>query len=268
MVQNEIIRFSNVTFKYDEDEPTALANVTFNIKRGKWTSIVGHNGSGKSTIAKLLMGINNNYEGDIIVKDIKVSEENIDEVRKHIGIVFQNPDNQFIGSTVEYDVAFGMENQGIEYSLMHTIVDQVLTEVGMLEMKTFEPSHLSGGQKQRVAIAGILAMSPDVIILDEATAMLDPEGKESIMNLIKAIQDERHLTVISITHDLEEAVEADEIIVMNKGKVYKQDVPEEIFKEGAYLTEIGLDLPFAMRMNSLLLNNYTFSSFEQLVNRL
>lgn len=268
MVQNEIIRFSNVTFKYDEDEPTALANVTFNIKRGKWTSIVGHNGSGKSTIAKLLMGINNNYEGDIIVKDIKVSEENIDEVRKHIGIVFQNPDNQFIGSTVEYDVAFGMENQGIEYSLMHTIVDQVLTEVGMLEMKTFEPSHLSGGQKQRVAIAGILAMSPDVIILDEATAMLDPEGKESIMNLIKAIQDERHLTVISITHDLEEAVEADEIIVMNKGKVYKQDVPEEIFKEGAYLTEIGLDLPFAMRMNSLLLNNYAFSSFEQLVNRL
>ncbi|MEY8597744.1 energy-coupling factor transporter ATPase [Mammaliicoccus lentus] len=268
MMQNEIIRFSNVTFKYDEDEPTALENVTFNIKRGKWTSIVGHNGSGKSTIAKLLMGINNNYEGDIIVKDIKVSEENIDEVRKHIGIVFQNPDNQFIGSTVEYDVAFGMENQGIEYSLMHTIVDQVLTEVGMLEMKTFEPSHLSGGQKQRVAIAGILAMSPDVIILDEATAMLDPEGKESIMNLIKTIQDERHLTVISITHDLEEAVEADEIIVMNKGKVYKQDVPEEIFKEGAYLTEIGLDLPFAMRMNSLLLNNYAFSSFEQLVNRL
>ncbi len=268
MVQNEIIRFSNVTFKYDEDEPTALENVTFNIKRGKWTSIVGHNGSGKSTIAKLLMGINNNYEGDIIVKDIKVSEENVDEVRKHIGIVFQNPDNQFIGSTVEYDVAFGMENQGIEYSLMHTIVDQVLTEVGMLEMKTFEPSHLSGGQKQRVAIAGILAMSPDVIILDEATAMLDPEGKESIMNLIKTIQDERHLTVISITHDLEEAVEADEIIVMNKGKVYKQDVPEEIFKEGAYLTEIGLDLPFAMRMNSLLLNNYAFSSFEQLVNRL
>lgn len=268
MVQNEIIRFSNVTFKYDEDEPTALENVTFNIKRGKWTSIVGHNGSGKSTIAKLLMGINNNYEGDIIVKDIKVSEENIDEVRKHIGIVFQNPDNQFIGSTVEYDVAFGMENQGIEYSLMHTIVDQVLTEVSMLEMKTFEPSHLSGGQKQRVAIAGILAMSPDVIILDEATAMLDPEGKESIMNLIKTIQDERHLTVISITHDLEEAVEADEIIVMNKGKVYKQDVPEEIFKEGAYLTEIGLDLPFAMRMNSLLLNNYAFSSFEQLVNRL
>ncbi|WP_239724185.1 MULTISPECIES: energy-coupling factor transporter ATPase [unclassified Mammaliicoccus] len=268
MVQNEIIRFSNVTFKYDEDEPTALENVTFNIKRGKWTSIVGHNGSGKSTIAKLLMGINNNYEGDIIVKDIKVSEKNIDEVRKHIGIVFQNPDNQFIGSTVEYDVAFGMENQGIEYSLMHTIVDQVLTEVGMLEMKTFEPSHLSGGQKQRVAIAGILAMSPDVIILDEATAMLDPEGKESIMNLIKTIQDERHLTVISITHDLEEAVEADEIIVMNKGKVYKQDVPEEIFKEGAYLTEIGLDLPFAMRMNSLLLNNYAFSSFEQLVNRL
>ena len=259
MVQNEIIRFSNVTFKYDEDEPTALENVTFNIKRGKWTSIVGHNGSGKSTIAKLLMGINNNYEGDIIVKDIKVSEENIDEVRKHIGIVFQNPVNQFIGSTVEYDVAFGMENQGIEYSLMHTIVDQVLTEVGMLEMKTFEPSHLSGGQKQRVAIAGIL---------DEATAMLDPEGKESIMNLIKTIQDERHLTVISITHDLEEAVEADEIIVMNKGKVYKQDVPEEIFKEGAYLTEIGLDLPFAMRMNSLLLNNYAFSSFEQLVNRL
>ena len=215
MVQNEIIRFSNVTFKYDEDEPTALENVTFNIKRGKWTSIVGHNGSGKSTIAKLLMGINNNYEGDIIVKDIKVSEENIDEVRKHIGIVFQNPDNQFIGSTVEYDVAFGMENQGIEYSLMHTIVDQVLTEVGMLEMKTFEPSHLSGGQKQRVAIAGILAMSPDVIILDEPTTNLDEQSIEELWISLKNISANKICLVV--THDQSFALRCDRVLkLLNK----------------------------------------------------
>nr|WP_263315000.1 energy-coupling factor transporter ATPase [Mammaliicoccus sp. Marseille-Q6498] len=268
MVQNDIIRFSNVTFKYDEDGPTALKDVSFNIKRGKWTSIVGHNGSGKSTIAKLLMGINQKYQGEIFLENTIVSEETIDEVRRHIGIVFQNPDNQFIGSTVEYDVAFGMENQGITYDVMHDIVDQVLNEVGMSDMKEFEPSHLSGGQKQRVAIAGILAMSPDIMILDEATAMLDPEGKESIMNLIKSIQVEHNLTVISITHDLEEAVDADEIIVMNKGQLYKQDVPQEIFKDGAYLTEIGLDLPFSMKMNRLLLNDYEFTTFEQLVNRL
>ncbi|MBM6629071.1 energy-coupling factor transporter ATPase [Mammaliicoccus vitulinus] len=268
MVQEKIIRFSNVTFKYDENEPAALHDVSFSIQKGKWTSIVGHNGSGKSTIAKLLMGINQKYDGNIQVGDLTLSEETIEEARKHIGIVFQNPDNQFIGSTVEYDVAFGMENQSVAYSVMHDIVDQVLNEVGMSDMKSFEPSHLSGGQKQRVAIAGILAMSPDVMILDEATAMLDPEGKESIMNLIKSIQEEHHLTVISITHDLEEAINADDMIVMNKGEVYKQDVPKEIFKEGAYLNEIGLDLPFSMRMNYLLYNNYEFTTFEQLVNRL
>lgn len=268
MVQEKIIRFANVTFKYDENEPAALRDVTFDIEKGKWTSIVGHNGSGKSTIAKLLMGINQKYIGSINVGDLTLSEDSIDEVRKHIGIVFQNPDNQFIGSTVEYDVAFGMENQSIEYDIMHQTVDQVLNEVDMSDMKSFEPSHLSGGQKQRVAIAGILAMSPDIMILDEATAMLDPEGKESIMNLIKSIQDQHQLTVISITHDLEEAINADEIIVMNKGQVYKQDVPQEIFKDGAYLNEIGLDLPFSMRMNYLLHNNYKFTTFEQLVNRL
>ncbi|MEB5649185.1 energy-coupling factor transporter ATPase [Mammaliicoccus sciuri] len=268
MVQENLIRFSNVTFKYDENEPAALRDVSFNIQKGKWTSIVGHNGSGKSTIAKLMTGINQNYEGEIVVDGILLSNDTIDEVRRHVGIVFQNPDNQFIGSTVEYDVAFGMENQSIDYHVMHEIVDEVLTEVGMSNMKTFEPSHLSGGQKQRVAIAGILAMSPDIMILDEATAMLDPEGKESIMNLIKSIQSEHHLTVISITHDLEEAINADEIIVMNKGEVYKQDIPGEIFKQGAYLTEIGLDLPFAMRMNYLLNHNYEYTTFEQLVNRI
>ncbi|GGI41063.1 energy-coupling factor transporter ATP-binding protein EcfA1 [Mammaliicoccus stepanovicii] len=267
MPQN-IIKFSNITFKYDEDAPNALNDVSFEIKRGKWTSIVGHNGSGKSTIAKLIMGIHEQFEGEIVVDNMMVSENNIDEVRKHVGIVFQNPDNQFIGSTVEYDIAFGMENQSIEYETMHKIVDQVLVEVDMQSMKTFEPSRLSGGQKQRIAIAGILAMSPDIIILDEATAMLDPEGKESIMSLIKSIQLDRQLTVISITHDLDEAVLADEIIVMNQGEVYKQDKPEEIFKEGATLTNIGLDLPFSIRMNKLLLNKYEYTTFDELVNRL
>lgn len=268
MERDEIIQFSNVTFKYDDDAPVALNDVSLKIEKGKWTSIVGHNGSGKSTIAKLIIGIHQNFDGKIELNDIVVSEENIDQVRKHVGIVFQNPDNQFIGSTVEYDIAFGMENQGVEFQMMHDIVDDVVSEVGMSTMKTFEPSRLSGGQKQRVAIAGILAMSPDLIILDEATAMLDPEGRESIMKLIKKIQTTRELTVISITHDLEEVVSSDEVIVMNEGEVFMQGPPKEIFKAGDALSTIGLDLPFVMKMNRLLFNDNQFITLEQLVNRL
>lgn len=268
MVQNEIIRFSNVTFKYDEDEPTALENVTFNIKRGKWTSIVGHNGSGKSTIAKLLMGINNNYEGDIIVKDIKVSEENIDEVRKHIGIVFQNPENQFVGSTVEYDVAFGLENHAVTYEKMRELVPKALLDVDMLDRAEYEPQSLSGGQKQRVAIAGVLALNTDIIILDEATSMLDPAGRKELLTLIHQLKADNDVTIISITHDLSEAAEADHLVVLNEGTVFQTGLPQSIFNYADRLTDIGLDLPFSIRMNQYLSDTTEYITYEGLLKKL
>ena len=267
----EVLSLDGVSFAYEIEEDVlvqAVENVSFSIREGEWLSIVGHNGSGKSTLAKLMIGLLFPASGTVNVFLEPLTETNLWDIRSQLGVVFQNPDNQFVGATVQDDVAFALENNGVTYEEMQIRVKEALQQVDMSAYATHEPHHLSGGQKQRVAIAGALAMSPSILILDEATSMLDPQGRREVINLITTLRRTTGLTVISITHDLEEAVEADEIIVMNKGKVYKQDVPEEIFKEGAYLTEIGLDLPFAMRMNSLLLNNYAFSSFEQLVNRL
>ena len=173
----EIIKFDHVSFKYNSDEPLALNDVSFSIPRGKWTSIVGHNGSGKSTIAKLMIGIQKPFEGQIYLNGISINDDNLNELRQHIGIVFQNPENQFVGSTVEFDVAFGLENNAIAYEKMHEIVPKALADVDMLDRATYEPQSLSCGQKQRVAIAGVLALNTDIIILDEATSMLDPEGR-------------------------------------------------------------------------------------------
>lgn len=263
-----IIEFKNVSFQYQSDSAFTLNNVSFSVPIGKWTSIVGHNGSGKSTIAKLMVGIEEAYEGQILFKNEKIDNSNIHKIRKQIGIVFQNPDNQFVGSIVKFDVAFGLENHAIPHDEMHIKVDKALSEVDMLNKADYEPHSLSGGQKQRVAIAGVLALNPSVIILDEATTMLDPDAKVSLLKLVREVKEDNEVTIISITHDLDEAMEADHVIVMNKGTVFKQGSPEEIFKYTDELTSIGLDLPFSMKMNQLLGFDSSFVTYEGLVKRL
>ncbi|MFW3612039.1 energy-coupling factor transporter ATPase [Staphylococcus caprae] len=263
-----IIEFKNVSFQYQSDSAFTLNNVSFSVPIGKWTSIVGHNGSGKSTIAKLMVGIEEAYEGQILFKNEKIDNSNIHKIRKQIGIVFQNPDNQFVGSIVKFDVAFGLENHEVPHDEMHIKVDKALSEVDMLNKADYEPHSLSGGQKQRVAIAGVLALNPSVIILDEATTMLDPDAKVSLLKLVREVKEDNEVTIISITHDLDEAMEADHVIVMNKGTVFKQGSPEEIFKYTDELTSIGLDLPFSMKMNQLLGFDSSFVTYEGLVKRL
>src|SRR5699024_2345991 len=268
VTHDNIITFNHVSFKYNSDERFALNDVSFDIPKGRWTSIVGHNGSGKSTIAKLMVGIESPFSGDIYLCDRLVQEDNMDYLRQHIGIVFQNPENQFVGSTVEYDVAFGLENNGVTYGSMHNIVPKALADVEMLERAEYEPQSLSGGQKQRVAIAGVLALNTDIIILDEATSMLDPAGRNELLSLIHRLKEEKDVTIISITHDLSEAVEADHIVVLNKGKVYQTGLPQEIFSEGESLSHIGLDLPFSMRMHQQLLGATDYITYEGLVRKL
>lgn len=248
---DKIVTVDNVSFRYDEHN-LALKNVTFNIKEGEWLAIVGHNGSGKSTLAKLLNGLHFPKTGKITVAGETIDEESIWEIRRQIGMVFQNPDNQFVGTTVQDDVAFGLENNGIEREIMISRVNEALQRVEMTDFINHEPHNLSGGQKQRVAIAGVLALRPKIIILDEATSMLDPRGREEVLNIVRELKDESNMTVVSITHDLEEAVKADRIIVMNQGEVFHSGTPAEIFQMEEKLLEIGLDMPFTVKMRLLL----------------
>lgn len=243
-----IVSLKEVTFQYDGQERNALNHVSFEIYEGEWLAIVGHNGSGKSTMAKLLNGLQFPKEGEITVSGMKLVEENIWDIRKKIGMVFQNPDNQFVGTTVQDDVAFGLENMGIPREEMIHRVEDSLKKVKMDTFLHQEPHHLSGGQKQRVAIAGVLALRPAIIILDEATSMLDPRGRAEVLETVRTLKDEKALTVISITHDLEEAAKADRIIVMNKGEVFREGSPEEIFSMDDQLIQLGLDIPFSVKM--------------------
>ncbi|MCU5745132.1 energy-coupling factor transporter ATPase [Staphylococcus sp. SQ8-PEA] len=265
---NHIIALENVSYRYKEEGPLVLDNVSFSIPKGKWTSIVGHNGSGKSTLTKLLVGIETQSEGTIYFNDTQINTRNLNLLRKNIGIVFQNPENQFVGSTVEYDVAFGLENYAVEYQTMQHIVPEVLRDVGMLEYRNAEPASLSGGQKQRVAIAGVLAINTEVIILDEAISMLDPEGRKEVLELIRKIQRERQITVISITHDLNEVVDADHLIVVDRGKVYEEGRPEDVLTYGKPLDSIGLEYPFAMRMYNMVGHDLKYLTYEELVDQL
>lgn len=252
-MSDNIIEVRNVTFTYTEAKTPALSDVSLNIKRGSWTAIIGHNGSGKSTLARLLNGLlvpDNDQEASITVDGIKLSDDTVWDVRNRLGIVFQNPDNQFVGATVADDIAFGLENRNVPRLEMLKIVDRVIKQVGMEEFYHAEPARLSGGQKQRVAIAGIVALKPKVIILDESTSMLDPEGKKEVLELIRQVKAENDLTVISITHDIEEASSADDIIILNDGKIIKDGSPKEIFQDSAMLVDLGLAVPFA---NQLLL---------------
>lgn len=254
-MKKPIVSLENISFRYDNSETYALQNVTFDIYEGEWLAIVGHNGSGKSTMAKLLNGLQFPQQGEITVAGIKLNESSVWETRRKVGMVFQNPDNQFVGSTVEDDVAFGLENNGIEREEMVQRVYQSLKKVKMDQFLNQEPHHLSGGQKQRVAIAGVLALRPSIIILDEATSMLDPRGREEVLETVRELKGEKNLTVISITHDLDEAAKADRMIVMNKGMVYREGSPEEIFSMEEELVGLGLDIPFAVKMSNAFRQN-------------
>ena len=252
-----IIDVKNLSFRYKESqEYYDVKGITFHVKRGEWLSIVGHNGSGKSTTVRLIDGLLEAESGEIVIDGQRLTEENVWNIRRQIGMVFQNPDNQFVGATVEDDVAFGLENQGLSRQEMKKRVEEALDLVGMLDFKKREPARLSGGQKQRVAIAGVVALRPAILILDEATSMLDPEGRRELIETVKGIRKDYDMTVISITHDLEEVAMSDRVLVMKKGSIESTNSPRELFSRND-LDQIGLDDPFANQLkNSLSQNGY------------
>ncbi len=244
MSTENIIECENVIFSYPDSPVFALNCVSLSVKKGEFLSVIGHNGSGKSTLARLLNGLLEADAGKITVLGMDVSEgKNAVEIRKHVGVVFQNPDNQMVASIVEDDVAFGPENIGIEREEIGRRIEWSLNAVGMENYRTATPTRLSGGQKQRIAVAGVLAIKPDVIILDESTAMLDPKGRKEVIEVVRRLNKEEGMTVILITHFMEEALLADRTIVMNKGEIALHGTPEEIFESGSALETFGLSLP-------------------------
>lgn len=247
-----IIDVENITFHYDQTANPALDDVSIQVNKGEWLAIVGHNGSGKSTLARILNGLFIPDKGNVHVCGIALTKQTIWDIRKHVGMVFQNPDNQFVGTTVKDDVAFGLENNGVPRDEMVKRIEWATKKVKMDQFLEHEPHHLSGGQKQRVAIASVIAVQPDIIILDEATSMLDPVGREEVIQTVRELNQQGELTVISITHDLEEASKADRIIVMNGGKKFAEGTPAEVFKLDDQLVKIGLDLPFPLQLSKRL----------------
>ncbi len=251
-MMTNIIEVKNLKYKYNrEDERYTLNDVSFHVKQGEWLSIIGHNGSGKSTTVRLIDGLLEAESGDIYIDGDALTIDNVWDKRRLIGMVFQNPDNQFVGATVEDDVAFGLENQGIPLEEMRSRVDEALELVGMTDFKTREPARLSGGQKQRVAIAGVVALRPKIIILDEATSMLDPEGRLDLIKIVREIKDRHGMTVISITHDLDEVALSDRVIVMKNGQVESISTPNELFMRED-LVDLDLDRPFTTELASSL----------------
>ncbi|VLM70769.1 ABCtransporter ATP-binding protein cobalt transport [Streptococcus pneumoniae] len=250
-----IIDVKNLSFRYKENQNYYdVKDITFHVKRGEWLSIAGHNGSGKSTTVRLIDGLLEAESGEIVIDGQCLTEENVWNIRRKIGMVFQNPDNQFVGATVEDDVAFGLENQGLSRQEMKKRVEEALALVGMLDFKKREPARLSGGQKQRVAIAGVVALRPAILILDEATSMLDPEGRRELIGTVKGIRKDYDMTVISITHDLEEVAMSDRVLVMKKGEIESTSSPRELFSRND-LEQIGLDDPFANQLKKSLSHN-------------
>ncbi len=262
MKMDNIIEIKNVTYEYTDDDGgvhAAIKNVSLGIERGSFTVILGHNGSGKSTLAKLLNGLNKPTNGEVLVDGINTKAEETEiEVKRRVGMVFQNPDNQLIASIVEEDVAFGPENLGIAPAEIRERVDDALKAVGMYEFRKSTPHKLSGGQKQRVAIAGIIAMTPSCLVLDEPTAMLDPKGRAEIINTLLHLNKEKKITVILITHYMEEAEKADRVIVMNDGEIINDGTPKSVFMNVKQLKEVGLDVP----QTTELLYNLSLNGFN------
>lgn len=246
------IEVKNISFSYNQDEPV-LKHVSFKVKQGSYVSVVGHNGSGKSTLARLIIGLLAPNDGSIFIDEQEITSKNIRSLRKKIGLVFQNPDNQFIGATVEDDLAFGLENRRVPRQEMVEIIRKYAQRVGMEEYLDKEPSRLSGGQKQRVAIASALALEPEILILDEATSMLDPKGKKDIDDLIHEMKSlNPNLTILSITHDVEEAYLSDEVIVMSKGEIAFKGTPKEVFSNRTALKSLSLEMPFVLDLKERL----------------
>lgn len=250
------LKVKDLNFYYDKKN-TIFSGLSFYVEEGEYVSLIGHNGSGKSTLAKLIIGLLEAKGGEIEVFGLPLTIDTVYEIRKKVGIIFQNPDNQFIGSTVEDDIAFGLENHQVPSDKMNEIILEYATKVGMDEFLKNEPINLSGGQKQRVAIAGVLAMKPRLIIMDESTSMLDPKGKKEIRDLILKLREEDpSLTILSITHDIEEAYLSSRVIVLNKGEVVYNGTPEEVFVHENELKEMDLDIPFAYKLKNELKKNH------------
>lgn len=269
-----IITVKDVTFYYPGEETPTLKGVTLDVHKGEWLSIVGHNGSGKSTLAKMLNGLLLPNEGAVYVSQYTTGlPDDIWEIRRLVGMVFQNPDNQFVGTSVQDDIAFGLENFGVPRDEMVKRINESIERVGMEAFLNQEPHQLSGGQKQRVAIAGILAQKPSVIVLDEATSMLDPIGRIEVIETVRELNEKEGITVISITHDLEEALSADRVVVMKMGEKAAEGVPEDIFQQRELLKSAGLDLPFSLKLSEALCQqgvelDKSYLTQEELVNAL
>ena len=248
-----VISIKNIHFNYqDQDTREALSDISLDVYEGEWLAIIGHNGSGKSTLAKMMNGLLEASSGEIYIDGQLLTEETVYEARRKVGMVFQNPDNQFVGTTVEDDIAFGLENIGMPRDEMVKKINDSLEMVRMTPFKEKEPARLSGGQKQRVAIAGMIALAPKVVILDEATSMLDPQGRFEVISTIQQLHKDKGITVISITHDLDEAAQADRVLLMEAGKVNRIGKPSEIFEMGTALVDKGLDVPFSEKLKAVL----------------
>ncbi len=249
-----IIEINDLSYTYPEGQVAAIKNLSLTIEKGAWVALIGHNGSGKSTLARLLNYLLPAQAGTIKIAGLPVDEEHVWQIRDLIGMVFQNPDNQFVGATVADDIAFGLENRAVPRTEMIPRVQAAMEKVRMAPFAEREPAHLSGGQKQRVAIASVLAIQPQILILDEATAMLDPQGRQEMLDLVRELKTQagEDLTVISITHDIDEAALADQVLVLNDGQLVESGRPADIFADAAKLTQLGLAVPFAEQVKQSL----------------
>lgn len=273
-MSNKALEIKNLSFKYRHNSKETLKKINLSVEKGKWLSILGRNGSGKTTLIKLAAGLlENSSKGSIKIFDQEVNQANFASIKEHIGMVFQNPDNQFVGPTVQDDVAFGLENKSIERNEMIERVDSALKDVEMIEFANREPNSLSGGQKQRVALASVLALQPDIVILDEATSMLDPKGRKSLLKLVQKLRSQYKITVIAITHDIQEIEQSDQVIIIDGGKKKLEGKPAKILIEDEKLESFGLEVPFTRRVRKrlfelgiILPNDY--ESKEMVANRI